>query len=293
MFLVPNGMICGRPFIVGKNARTTLSKRCSYEDGKFDSSWTQKSNLMQVANTPLAQEAGRLWLEQAEGEHASVASFARNALQLLSSEVPSDILMLSHQAASDEIKHAKICYGLATTFLGDDFTPGTLDVERSLEKSDLKRIARSIIQEGAIAETIAAVEAKVRAHTAKDSSIKTAVSQIARDESNHAQLAWSTIKWMRNRFAEITGLVEETISVEMGKRLNSGVNEFTVPTKSLSCDCDFENTLPNHGLIDNEGRKKIQTQAIRNIISPAYNAELKDADLISQMIDSLDLNVIS
>merc|ERR1712018_737148 len=48
---MPTGMICGRPFIVGKNARTTLSKRCSYEDGNFDSSWTQKSNLTQVANT--------------------------------------------------------------------------------------------------------------------------------------------------------------------------------------------------------------------------------------------------
>ena len=81
-----------------------------------------------LANNPNNQAIGRRWLVQAEAEHASVASFARHTLQLMSIGAPSELLVASQKASVDEIKHAKMCYGLASSFLGSDFGPGSLDV---------------------------------------------------------------------------------------------------------------------------------------------------------------------
>ena len=73
-------------------------------------------------------------MEQAEGEHASVASFARNTLQLLTLGSPSELLVASQQAGIDEINHAKISYDIASANTGLNLAPGPLDVQKSLKK---------------------------------------------------------------------------------------------------------------------------------------------------------------
>ena len=125
-----------------------------------------------LENNTYNHEIGLQWLQQAEAEHASVASFARHTLQLMSIGAPSELLFASQEASVDEIKHAKMCYGFASSFIGTDMGPGTLDVEESLENLDLKDIIRSVIQEGCIEETLSAIEAHFRAHYAKDAVIK-------------------------------------------------------------------------------------------------------------------------
>ena len=70
---------------------------------------------------------------QANGEHASVASFARHTLQLMAMGAPPTLLMGSQKAAMDEIRHAKMCYGIAQTFLDKDIQPSTLDIDGSVK----------------------------------------------------------------------------------------------------------------------------------------------------------------
>ena len=60
-----------------------------------------------IDNSTYKQEVGLQWLRQAEEEHASVASFARHTLQLMSFGAPSELLKESQRASVDEIKHAK------------------------------------------------------------------------------------------------------------------------------------------------------------------------------------------
>ena len=69
-------------------------------------------------NSTIVRTIGLEWLQQAEAEHASIASFARHTLQLMSIGASSELISRSQQASIDEIEHAKMCYGFASKFIG-------------------------------------------------------------------------------------------------------------------------------------------------------------------------------
>ena len=58
------------------------------------------------------------WEREAAFEHASVAAFARASLSLLALGAPPDLLAATHAAAIDEVEHARLCYGLASSYGG-------------------------------------------------------------------------------------------------------------------------------------------------------------------------------
>ena len=141
-------------------------------------------------------------------KHASVASFARHTLQLMSIGAPSELLQSSQDASIDEIKHAKMCYGFASTFLKKDISPGVLNVDNSLEELNLEDIIKSIIKEGCIGETLAAIEAHYRQHLALDHAVKGALKVIADDETKHAKLAWDTVAWIAVKYPDYRSMIK-------------------------------------------------------------------------------------
>jgi hypothetical protein len=54
------------------------------------------------------------WLYQGACEHASIASFSIHAVELIHIGIPASIISKVHSAALDEIKHAKMCYSIAS-----------------------------------------------------------------------------------------------------------------------------------------------------------------------------------
>lgn len=253
-------------------------------------SWKLGKGVTKLENSSISEEIGRRWLEQGEGEHASVASFARHTLQLMSIGAPAELLEASQQSAVDEIRHSKLCYGLASSFLGCNYEPGTLDIETSLDKPDLKKIVRSLIQEGCVEETISAVEARLGAYTAHDAVVKSVATQIASDETNHAQIAWNTIYWIKKRFSEIGGFVEETFRFELeNSQLVVEGNEL-VMENPVCMECKVDETLKQYGLVVQDDKDKIRKATIKSIIEPIYLTQLKGANLISTKIRSLDLD---
>jgi hypothetical protein len=52
--------------------------------------------------------AGERWAERAQMEHASIASFAKFSLQLVMVAAPPALLADAHDAAVDEIHHARV-----------------------------------------------------------------------------------------------------------------------------------------------------------------------------------------
>ena len=120
-----------------------------------------------VANSSLNNEIAVHFANQGEAEHASVASFARHTLQLMTMGAPSTLLMGSQIAALDEIRHAKMSYGLANAFSGAIIHPGILDVDGSVNALSKEDIIQSVINESCIGETIAAVGAHLGANYAK------------------------------------------------------------------------------------------------------------------------------
>ena len=282
----------GRPFVAEGMTRTTVSHSRGDSLGSFTQSWAVGSPSQINLNTSADHERGHHWLQQAEGEHASVASFAKNSLHLLSAEAPSDLLLLSQRASLDEIRHAEVCYRFASQFLGNDFEPGQLDVEKSLENRDLQKIAKSTIEEGCVAETIAAVEAHFRANHTKVPMIKDALLQIALEETNHAQLAWTTVGWMMERFPEVADVIEEAFSVEFEKRASGKLSDDLAINDESGMDCGTEVLFQDHGVIDPIARDKIGVQTIQDFIEPNYWSGLRKNGWVSEQISILNIKSI-
>ncbi|MFZ5897429.1 MAG: hypothetical protein ACOY0T_40625 [Myxococcota bacterium] len=64
------------------------------------------------------------WARAACFEHASIASFNRFSLELLALGAPGDLVERANRAALDEVRHARLCFALASVYAGDDFGPG-------------------------------------------------------------------------------------------------------------------------------------------------------------------------
>jgi len=281
----------GRPFIVDGKSRTTISIEI---DNELDSTpWTPSEVRNASTNDSVGKEIGRRWLEQAEGEHASVASFARHTLQLMSIAAPSKILVSSQKAAVDEVNHSKICYGLASSILGYNYEAGPLDIEHSLEKLDLKEVVNSLIKEGCIEETISSVEARLGSYTSKEPVFQTALTQIASEETNHAQLAWDTINWIKKRFPEISGFVEEAFRYHVENNLPVVVENGEFFKESTVCqEFNVDEVLKNYGIVVDGDKEKIRRATMTSIVEPVYLGKLKDVSLISKQIKDLRVDNI-
>ena len=283
---------CGRPFGVEGKFLKTISQIYNINIGNNATSWKTVPVPAITANYSLNQDIGRRWLDQAEDEHASIASFARHTLQLISIGAPSMLLLGVQNAAIDEVRHAKTCYGIASAFIGSDFKPSSLDVEKSLGKLDLQKITQSLIEEGCIEETISAVLGKFGSSTAQDPAIKAASSQIALEEANHAQLAWDTIQWITKKLSDSRSFIEETFRTEIETRLEAITNTLAFGATNACVESDVDSMIRECGLIVDKDRTKIRQAAMQRIISPLVDAGLKNVELVSTRITQLDLSQI-
>lgn len=141
------------------------------------------------------EELGRQWLADARLEHASIASFARFALDLLAFGAPPELVEGCQRAMSDEIRHARACFALASAYTGVALGPGPLDLSGVAPSLSLAEAAASAVREGCINESIAALTAARQAELATDPVVRDVLEQIARDEANHAELAWRFVAW--------------------------------------------------------------------------------------------------
>jgi hypothetical protein len=102
----------------------------------------------------------------------------------------------AHDAARDEVRHARACFSLASAYAGADVGPGAFKLEGALEiRTELEQVAVSAVLEGCIGETLAAVQAAEQLARATDPAVRGALATIAEDEARHAELAWRFVAW--------------------------------------------------------------------------------------------------
>ncbi|MGK3999608.1 ferritin-like domain-containing protein [Sorangium sp. So ce1024] len=136
------------------------------------------------------------WLRSALEEHASVASFARFALDLMALGAPSSLVEAAHIAALDEVGHARLGFSLASAYRGEPVGPAALPMPRGVPvAADLVALARAAAEEGCVGETVAALVAAEQRARAVDPAVGAALEAIADDEARHAELAWLTVTW--------------------------------------------------------------------------------------------------
>jgi hypothetical protein len=116
-------------------------------------------------------------------EHASIAAFARLSLELLALGAPPELVRGAHEAALDEIEHARVLFTRAGA------EPGPLRLD-GLTLRDRKTMAREIARDACVGETIAALDL---AHRANGDPM---LEKMSEDELRHAALGWTIVAWL-------------------------------------------------------------------------------------------------
>lgn len=181
----------GRPLLDREHGPRTASRA----EG---TTWSSAGST--ARGTAEAAEAGDAWFEDALAEHASVAAFARQTLELLALGAPPELLSRTQRAALDEIEHTRACLRLARRFaprLGT-VEPGPLPAPAARE-ADWARFAVDTFAEGCVGETIAALRAERACRGCDDEEVTGVLRRIAEDEARHAALAWQTLAWALQR----------------------------------------------------------------------------------------------
>ena len=182
----------GRPYVNGDRAQVAPVER-----GAGSRGWSAGGRPCVDGLTALERASlAAAWTAAASFEHASVASFARASLDLLAVGAPADLVVLAHEAALDEIRHAQLCFALAAAYAGEEIAPGSFPLGGEVRTGEgLAAVAVSAAIEGCVGETVAAVVAAEQLARATDPAVRAALAAIAADEARHAELAWRTVAW--------------------------------------------------------------------------------------------------
>ncbi len=202
-------------------------------------------------------------------EHASIAAFARFALQLLALGAPASLVTETQQAIADETEHAHLCFSLAGAYAGCDLGPGKLDMIGALEASDLELegVLGSAVREGMIGETLAAVEARHAYSVARDPIVRRALDRIAADETRHAALAWKFAAWAIQSFGD---RAREIVLRET----TAAIAAMQTETRNHPIATNSEESLAFHGTLDESTRAELHFDAARRAILPGLRALL-------------------
>ena len=160
-------------------------------------------------DTKLREALGQEWTQRALAEHASISSFAAFTIALMSNNAPPDLLQDSLTAASDEVRHAKISFEVASYFLGQTAVePGPLAQSSHRFEQNETALAMATAREGCVDETLSALVAALEVDEQLDHPkmkwlseeervwLKDTVRTIAIEEAAHSALAWRTIQWI-------------------------------------------------------------------------------------------------
>ncbi len=207
----------GRPFRDGDAMR--VSARAERTD------WSKPLAPSMIGLTADARRAlADAWARDAASEHASVAAFARFALQLLAVGAPADLLESAHEAALDEINHARVSYAIASAYAGEAIGPAPLTIASTSIETSLAAMAVETFLDGCIAETRAAIAARDKSFGEHDPVVRKVLTTIADDEERHAELAWRTVAWaLRAGGDDVRDAIEATAASAFASRSDDDV----------------------------------------------------------------------
>jgi hypothetical protein len=253
----PGGCVIGRPFLVEDQVRVAPVET------RVD--WLHACEL-ELAGVPatVRQAAARAWAGIGQMEHASVAAFARFALQLLSLGAPPELIELTTRAMADETRHARLAFGVASALGGEALGPAALDVDGSLLETSLADVVRLVVREGCIGETCAALEAREAALLAQDPSLARLLDGVADDESRHAELAWRFVSWaLEQAPAEVAAVLRSELDTARPAAPGASAHELAVSA---------------FGILPQRLRHELQAAAFDEVIGPCAAGLLRRAD---------------
>jgi len=198
--------VYGRPLMQAGQAKVA-----GYQEGQ---GWKCEVELKDQYSKWQKQQAGEFYLQCALFEHASIASFHQFGLELMRFAAPRDLLLATQEAILDEIRHAQLAFGLASSLLEKNVAPTSLSMQIEGSES-LQEFALKTLKEGAVGESIAVVLAATQRCYAKEAAICDFLDQVIIDESKHAELAWETLRWCLKQDSSLAEVLLDATKIEM------------------------------------------------------------------------------
>ena len=237
----------GRPLLVEGRARVAA------DAGRADWAADLSPDLAQL-DEGARLALGAWWMEVAALEHASVGSFARFTLQLLALGAPPELLADVARASADEVRHARLAYGLASAYLGAPVGPGPLSLSAVAIETDLRAVVIGLIEEAAVGETLGAAEARAAAEGVAEPALRDALSRVAEDEERHAALAWRALRWMLEQDPTLRSVAADTFEA-MAARVREGAGPVTPDA-------------PSRGVLSPRVRRQVHLAALEQVVLP-------------------------
>lgn len=200
------------------------------------------------------------WTFAAQQEHASIASFSKFALELLAVGAPPSLLVSAHRAGLDEIEHARMSFKVASLCAGQPLGPGPLPISAAsiTQSLSLQASAVAAALDGCLNETIAALEAGAAADATNHEALKVVLEEIARDEQNHAELAWEYVAW-----AIATG--GRAVRDAIARASSEAMTALEAAQEPAAGDAP-----KGWGLLDPRERHQLRVRSSRDVLRPAF-----------------------
>lgn len=242
----------GRPLVSNQQAGRAVAASVSFD--------RRPSDPIAGLDAQTRSVLAAWWARVAQMEHASVASFARFTLELMSLGAPAALLAEVQVAAADEVRHATAAFSLASRFAGAQLTPGALPIEQAGLRQGARAILEGLIEEACVGETVGVIEARAALASCTDLASRAALEAIVRDESRHAALAWRVLAWMLEREPTLLPVAEAAFA-----RATAAL--VTCPTPVLP-------HVPAWGLIGSSERTRLREDALREVVWPCVKQVL-------------------
>jgi len=176
--------------------------RARWDEAPIVAPITQARDAKLSTDAPHDDARTKRWLDAARAEHASIAAFAKVSLHLIAYGAPADLLRAVHEAAIDEVEHARMSFALAHRFSGAraPAVPGPMPLPASLcATPPFADFVRETFRDGCVGEMEASLRARRLEREASDDVEREALRVIADDEERHAELAWRILRWASER----------------------------------------------------------------------------------------------
>jgi hypothetical protein len=234
----------GRPFVVDGRPRTASL-----------ASLPEPSGVAMPGEH--ASRAAAAWAQAGLYEHASVASFARFALELLALGAPPELLRAVSRASTDELEHARLCFALAQRFAGTSVGAGPLALGEHVlaRRGDPVATAIALFEEGCVNESIAACEAADAAERCSDAQVRAVLETLAVDERRHAAAAWAGLRWLIDTHGE-------RVAAPLRARVAA------LALARARRDVEADESLAEFGLLPPSRRAQVQRRVLSELVRP-------------------------
>jgi hypothetical protein len=163
-----------------------------------------------LSHTDGYDSLGRFFAGIAHLEAASVPAFEILEAELRALGAPCGLVTEARRSRDDEVRHAARMDALARRF---GSTPAEVRVEQKPMRS-LFEVALDNAVEGCVRETYGALVATHQAMTATDDEVRSAMLDIADDETRHAALSWQIAAWASPQLTDSEHAAIETAQKE-------------------------------------------------------------------------------